>query len=154
MQLKSSKKIFAGSLASALILTFAVISPVLAQVQQNMVAQANCASFQYSAGTEPTIITDTETGTVNISFTDANGAEKQTQLNFKGNKGFAGCSSQAKRILTDIKAQQAKYNSDICNEVTDVVNGKRGMLAMDGKSPSMDDAKVFQKHICAMAAEQ
>lgn len=153
-KLKNSKMVFLGSLISALTLTVAVISPALASAQQSIVTQTNCANLQYPAMEEPTIITDTESGVVSVSYTDVTGAEKQTQLNFKSNDGFVGCSSQAKRILTDVKAHQAKYNADMCDEVTAVVEGRRAMPEMDGKRPSEAAAKIFQKQICAQAALQ
>lgn len=151
---KENKLILLGALVSALTLTFAVISPALASVRQDIATQANCVKLQYPANEEPTIITDTESGIVNVSYTDASGAEKQTLLNFKSGDGFVGCSDQAKRILTDVKTQQAKYNADMCDDITAVVEGKKAMPEMDGKHPTMVAAKAFQKQICAQAALQ
>ena len=139
--------------ASASVLSFAVISPALAKTQQDMTTQANCAKLQYPTNQEPGIITDTETGVVSIDYIDASGVETQTQLNFKKDN-LAGCSEQGKRILTDVRLYQAKYNADMCDEMTSIVEGKKSMPILDGRQPTMDHAKAFQKEICTLAAEK
>ncbi|HET8575205.1 MAG TPA: hypothetical protein VFM02_03500 [Candidatus Paceibacterota bacterium] len=150
--LNKNKFIIAGSLISALVLTFTVISPALVDAQQDMLTQTNCANLQYPSKEEPTILTDTETGLINISYTDSSGTKKQTQLNFKKDNPDK-CSNQGRRILTDVKEYQAKYNSDMCNEMTEIVEGKKAMPVLDEKRPTMDQAKAFQRSICAMNAQ-
>jgi hypothetical protein len=153
-QLKDNKMVLFGSFVTALALSLAVISPVLASVQKNAEAQSNCANLKYPAGQEVTVLADSDAGTVQIGYTDETGAQKQTLLNFKSNDGYIGCSPQAKTLMVNVNDDQDKYNSDMCKEMTDVVEGRQPMPEMDGKQPTMEAAKTFQQAICAMAANK
>ncbi len=145
---EGNKLVLLGSIASALALTFAIASPALANMQQAIDTHANCVGLQYANTQEPVIFVDSESGVVDVSYTDPRGQSKETLLNFKSHDGFAGCSAQATRILNDAKIYQDKYNSDICDEMTRVVNGQQAMPEMDGRRPTMDSARIFQKQIC------
>jgi hypothetical protein len=149
--IKENKSLVLSSILTAIVLTFSFISPALASVQLGIDTHANCIGLQYTNNQEPTIFVDSESGDVNVGYADNKGISKETHLNFKSRDGFMGCSSQATRILSDAKMYQDKYNADMCDEMTRVVNGQQAMPEMDGKQPTMAAAKIFQKQICTAA---
>lgn len=151
---KENKLLVSISMISALILSLIVISPALASIKQGIDTQANCVSLQYQKDQELTILTNPDTGIITIGYIDENGQPKESQLNYKSKDGFVGCSAQATRILSDVKMYQDKYNSDKCTEITEIVEGKRPMLEMDGKRPTINTAKIYQKQVCDAAANK
>ena len=152
--LSNNKLIVLGAIASAFVLALVIISPALANIKLEVDTRANCVNLQYPKEQELTILTNPDTGIVTIGYVDRNGQSKESQLNYKSKDGFVGCSSQAIRILSDVKAYQDKHNADMCEEITQVVNGKQPMPERDGKRPTMDAAKIYQKQVCDAAADK
>ncbi|MEK7071265.1 MAG: hypothetical protein AAB966_05665 [Patescibacteria group bacterium] len=109
---------------------------------------------KYPKDQELTILTNPDTGIITIGYMDENGQPKESQLSYKSKDGFVGCSAQAARILSDVKTYQDKYNSDKCTEITEIVEGERPMLEMDGKRPTMNNARIYQKQVCDAASDK
>lgn len=151
---KRSKLFVSSAMISAMVLTLTVVSPAFANIRQGIDTRANCINLQYSKDQELTILTNPDTGIVIVGYVDENGQPKESQLNYKSNDGFAGCSSQAARILSDIKTYQDKYSSDMCLEITEVIDGKRPMPEMDGKRPTIAAAKTYQKQVCGIVGNK
>jgi len=154
MSTKKNKLLISAAMLSALILTLTIVSPAIASIKQGMDTHANCASLQFPKGQELAILTNPDTGIATIGYLDENGQPKESQLNYKSGDGFVGCSAQATRILSDVKTYQDKYNSDMCMEITQIVEGKRVMPERDGKRPTIEAAKTYQKQVCDAAANK
>lgn len=150
--LKENKWAILAALGTSLFLSLTVISPAFASVQQDIQAQKNCANLKYDINKEVRVLGDSDAGTVSLSYTDDIGVPQDTWLDLKGDS--TNCSPQARKLIATVKASQDKYNSDMCNEATAIVEGREPLPEMDGKKPTIEATKVYQKAICALAARK
>ena len=146
-------KIISGVLAfmTAFVLMFTVVTPTLAQVKMVRDTHKNCISAKFSKEKELRVSVDSESGFVTVEDVDENGSPMETLLNFKGEdkkNSFIGCSEDSRKLLSEINKIEAKYNSDICSQMKDVLNGKKPLPIMGDVKPTMDDVKIYIKSSC------
>ena len=68
--------------------------------------KANCADVKIPIGQELDISADPETGLATIGYADEGGQLQQVVLYYKSTDGFAGCSEDAKRVLSQIQSNE------------------------------------------------
>lgn len=134
------------SFTTAILLLVMLIVPAITNAKQNMDTLVNCINANIPMGQELNIFTDSDTGIITISYVDGVGQEQVTYFNFKQNTNK--CSESAKSIINDVKEGYDKHETDICNEIRDVIVGKKQMPERDGYKPSMNAAKQYIKTQC------
>lgn len=140
------KIILVISLGTALVLTFFVVSPALAQLKQSVDTKANCTAAKFPQGQELDIVSNPDTGLVTVGYKE-NGIKMETLLDYKDTSGFAGCSTDAKDLLGRVKQYANKINTDTCLELADIVSGNKPIPVLEaGKFDTIAAKNYIKKH--------
>ena len=137
-----------GAFLTALLLTFGVLTPALAQLKANNDARSNCAHARIPKNQELEIDVDPETGFVTVGYADENGLHKEALFNFKSKEGFDGCTAVAKRILTQVKEDVKKHDAELCVDMKEIAKGNRPLPERADIKPTLDDVKNYVDKKC------
>jgi hypothetical protein len=120
--------------------------PTVIKAKQGIDMLANCINANIPMEQELNMFVNPETGIITFDYLDQNGQSQVMYFNLKQDTNK--CSESAKSIINDAKEGYDKHESDICNEIRDVVAGKKQMPERDGYKPSLDAAKEYIKEQC------
>ena len=136
-----------ASLITAIILSFFVISPVIADVKKGMDTHANCVKTVLPENIEREITIDPETGTILVEY-EENGVKKETVLNLKKDLKINDCSSGTKELIAVAQNITDKMKADTCKELKEISSGAQSIPSMDGKKMDMKAADNYIRNHC------
>ena len=124
--------IFPASIISAFILSFFVISPVIADVKQNMDMHANCVKTVFPDNVERDITINSDEGTMLVGY-EENGARKEITLSLQKDSKFSDCTGSAKELMASAQNVTNKIDSDTCKELNEIISGAQPVPILEGK---------------------
>ncbi len=136
------------ALVSALYLSFNVVLPNLTDAERQKTLAENCKNPGFPAEGEKNTVFNPEKGVVYVTFFQ-DGADKTVELPYKPSTQFEGCSSAAKAVLNDVKANYEEYIQQSCADFKAILEGTKKMEPKNGKTPNRKGAEEFVKEYCS-----
>jgi len=143
----SKTALITSSLLTALVITFTFISPAFAEFALEKQADENCSSVILPEDASFDIVADPTTKLVTVSYLK-NGEQIQTILSFRDTKKIAQCQPQVKELLTKVKEYEEKRESDTCEDLKNIIAGKKALPERDGKQINIDAAIRYVEKLC------
>ena len=132
-----------SAFATAVLLTFGVLTPVFAQLKAASDARSNCANARIPKNQELEIDVDPESGFVTVGYFDEQGQQREALFNYKSKDDFNGCTADAKRILGHIKEDVEKHDAELCTDMKEIAKGNRPLPERADIKPTLDDVQSY-----------
>jgi len=135
------------ALATALYISFAVVTPAVADSELKRELTTNCANLSFSQSTERNTLLDPDNGIVLVQWSD-NGNRRDTRIPYEPQSGFQGCSQEAKALLSHVREVYEKQVADSCTDFKDIISGAKPLPEKNGKKANIQGAVNFVNQYC------
>lgn len=135
------------ALATALYLSFAVITPAVADFELKRELATNCANLNFPQSVERNTLLDPDNGIVYVQWSD-NGNESNMRIPYEPQNGFRGCSQEVKALLTHVQEVYEKQIADSCVDFKAIISGAKPLPEKNGKKANIQGAVNFVNQYC------
>jgi hypothetical protein len=140
--------ILPASIVSAFLLSFLVISPVIAGVKQGMDMHANCVKTVFPDNAKRDIAINSDEGIIFVGY-EENGIRKEVTLSLKKDSKINDCTNSVKELITTAQSITNKIDTDTCKELNEIVSGIQPIPELDnGKKMDMVAANNYIHNRC------
>lgn len=120
------------SFVSATILSFAIISPAIAENKQEINTHKNCVNTILPSNEEREITIDSDNGMIIVGYKEKN-IKKEVRFNHRKDSKISECTSSSRELINLAQNISGKIDSDTCKELTEIISGVRPVPLMDDK---------------------
>lgn len=135
------------ALATAVYLSFMVVTPAVADFGLKRELATNCANLSFSQGVERNTLLDPDNGIVYVQWSDK-GNELNIRIPYEPQNGFQGCSQEAKTLLSSVREAYEKQVSDSCVDFKAIISGTKPLPEKNGIKANIQGAINFVNQYC------
>lgn len=149
--LKTTKKTIAVALGfaliSAIVLSYTVVTPAFAEIQQRAELADNCANATIPANAERNTVLDADKGILLVEVVSGDSVSKFA-LPYEPEKDFRGCSQDARNLLVHVQEAHDAKVADMCESFKAVVNGDEPLPEKNGEKANIQGAIDYIDRYC------